>query len=464
MAAFDPILADIRFGCGLSPRIAPPGEAKALLAQLDAPDKVAKQFPVEDFDTFLTRLQARLDFRAIRSKEKGSPAAENAIKQLKRLNKQARTAQMLWLRQQLARRVVTPAPFRERLTAFWADHFTATGKTGLLRFGSSPYVESALRPHLGGRFEDLLIAAVTHPLMVHYLDQTRSIGPSSPAAQAKKAKSGGLNENLAREVLELHTLGADGPYTQDDVRELAELLTGLTMTERQGQQFRKALAEPGRETVLGVAYGDGKGARLRDVHAVLRDLARHPATARHLARKLAVHFVSDTPDPALVTAVERAFLDSGTDLRAGYAALIGHPATWAAASPNVKPPLDFIGSALRALAVDPARLVKLDEKQGRQRVHYPMALMGHVWEEPDGPDGLPEADSAWISPQGLSARLQWAVAVPQQLMADLPDPRTFVEVALGPRVPPAVAFAARAAETRADGVGLVLASPAFQRM
>lgn len=459
MPRFDPRLADMRFGCGPSPLIPAPEAAGVLLVGLDGPDLAALRYPIEPFETFRARIVTYNEQGRLRRESRGTPAEDSARKAMRVLNRQARQAQMTWLGQSLARCVMTAAPFRERLAGFWADHFTTAGKAALMRRAVSPYVEEAIRPHLSGRFEDLLIAAVTHPVMVTYLDQRVSVGPNSPRGKAGK---GGLNENLAREIMELHTLGAGGPYTQGDVRELAELLTGLTYQPKAGRVFRKALAEPGPETVLGRSYG-GDPARLADIEQVLRDLARHPATAQHLARKLAVHFVSDTPDPALVGAVEAALLDSGTDLSRGYAALLNHPAAWTPAPGNVKRPFDFMAAALRALAVPPGQFVPLAEKPFRQYIQYPLRLMGQTWEKPVGPDGLPEQDSAWITPQGLAARLQWAVAVPQILTGQLPDPRDFVETALGDRATPAVRFAARSAESRADGIGLILASPAFQR-
>ena len=463
MPAFDPVLADIRFGCGLSPYIPPPADAEALIGSLTAPDGAAERHEVEDFETFMARMIDYNEQLRIRRKTRGTPEAEAATKQIRVLNKHARIAQMTWMAQQMARRTTTATPFRERLAGFWADHFTVVGKAGLTRRGASPYVESAIRPHLAGKFETLLIAAVTHPMMVIYLDQRNSMGPNSPRALKRDAASG-LNENLAREILELHTMGPDGPYTQTDVRELAELLTGLTMQVPAGRKFRRDYAEPGAETVLGKTYG-GDPAKFTDIWHALEDIARHPATARHLARKLARHFVSDTPDPALVTAIETALLDSEMDLTQAYRAMVTHPAAWSTERPNVKRPFEFVSSELRALAMPPKLLLGLDERRFKQRIQRPMVLMGHAWERPDGPDGLEEADDAWITPQGLAARLQWAVSMPQVLMpGKLPDPRIFVKQALADRATPAVHFAAKAAESRADGVGLVLASPAFQRM
>jgi uncharacterized protein (DUF1800 family) len=375
------------------------------------------------------------------------------------LVKETRLDQRRWLVAHILRRMNSTTPLRERLESFWADHFTVLGKAGPLRMATSSYIATAIRPHIGGAFEDLLIAATTHPLMLHYLDQQGTAGPNSPQA-LKVPNRLGFNENLAREMLELHTVGVNGPYTQTDVRELAELLTGLAFRAETGTEFRPLLAEPGAETILGRRYGGDRPATLDDIHTALRDLARHPATARHIAGKLAVHFVSDQPDPDLIRSIETAWLETGGDLLSAYHALLTHPAAWSAAPGNMKQPFDYIASACRALDV-PGKTLR---KQVVAMIERPMQRMGQFWQAPLGPDGLPERDDAWITPQGLAARVQWAFLVPQLLGPDLPDPRIFVETALGPRPPEVVRFAAGAAETRADGIGVILASPAFQRM
>ncbi|MFP4274199.1 MAG: DUF1800 family protein, partial [Paracoccaceae bacterium] len=172
----------------------------------------------------------------------------------------------------------------------------------------------------------------------------------------------------------------------------------------------------------------------------------------------------DTPSEALVEAMQAAYADSGGVLVTVYAAMLEHPDAWDRRAPNVRQPVDFIGAALRALEVPPDAILKMNEHQSRLRLMHPLALMGQPWERPDGPDGWPEADTDWITPQGVAARLQWAMAVPAALRPGLPDPRDFVELALGPGAPLAVHRAARAAENRWEGVGVVLASPAFQRM
>jgi len=458
---FAPQLADIRFGCGLSPTVSSPQSVQDMLATLTAPDAIAAQFPIEDFEEFQHRLHNSSELLKIRRGDRGSVGALAAKKANKMLNQEARIAQAGWFVQHVNRWITTDAPLRERLTMFWADHFTATGKAGIIRRATSPYIESVIRPHINGTFETLLQAAVLHPLMVHYLDQNRSIGPNSKRA-LNSGKEQGLNENLAREVLELHTLGVDGPYTQADVTQFAELLTGVTYGAGLRANFRKDLAEPGPEVVLGKTYGAGQ-AHLRNVRAALRDLALHPATAAHLARKLAVHFVSDTPDPDLVATLEARYLETNGDLAAVNEALLTHPAAWASERNNVKQPFHFMASALRAVGTDPAAIQSLEEKKIRSIFYRPLSEMGLVWEKPAGPDGLSEDDVVWTAPQNVAVRLQWAIAVPQMLTPTLPDPREFVRTALGGYATEAVNFAAKAAESRADGIGLILASPAFQR-
>ncbi|MGK7754075.1 MULTISPECIES: DUF1800 domain-containing protein [unclassified Roseovarius] len=458
---FDPARAAIRFGCGLSPAIPAPESVNAMLEALAGPDRAAERFPAAGFEAVREAHVAVTEARRRIRNGKSEAEREAALKDRQDATRELRRDAVGWFGQTLMRRVKTEDGFRERLVGFWADHFTAQGPGGALRFGYAGYVEDAIRPHVGGRFSDMLKAAVTHPLMLIYLNQTQSVGPGS-AVVTRRGKKLGLNENLARELLELHTLGVGGPYDQSDVRDLAKLLTGLAYLRRKGFVYRAGHAEPGPLAFMGRRYGD-KVPELGRVMAVLEDLAAHPATAAHLARKMAVHFTGDAPDAGLVDAMAQAFRASDGRLPAMYAAMLEHPAAWAEDGGNVKQPLDFMASSLRALDVS-ERHLSLKYRAVSRYFLNPLILMGQSWGAPPGPDGFPEDDAAWITPQRMAARLQWGMTVPFRLMRTLPDPRDFVEVALGPGAPEPVRFAARAAETRAEGVGLVLASPAFQRM
>jgi uncharacterized protein (DUF1800 family) len=465
---FDPELAEMRFGLGLSPRVTGPGDLAAMLRGVSGADHMAVRFPIEPFSAFLARLVVNRELRKERRQAgAGSEGFTAATKQMSLGKRDARMAQGDWLGQQVQRRVWSESGFRERLVGFWADHFTVQGKAGLLRRAVSPHVEEIIRPHIAGRFADLVIAATTAPMMLHYLDQESAVGPGSALADEMRAKGKlkkiGLNENLAREVLELHTLGVGAGYGQEDVHQLAKLFTGMTYQPQVGFKFQQKAAEPGAETVLGVSYGGPGNAKLADIHAALEDLAEHPSTGLHIARKLVQHFVSDAPDPDLVAHVAGAFGATRGDLGAVYAALLEHEAAWGADLVNVKPPFDYLASAYRALALPEGAFVGMEERDVQRHLRVPLMQMGQPWERPPGPDGWPEEDAAWIHPQGLAARIDWAMRGPGEVMAELPDPRDFVTAALGTRVSDEVVFAARAAESRREGIGLVLASPAFQR-
>ena len=460
--SYDPHLAEIRFGCGLSPAHAPAASVQEILERLSGPDRAAQLWPIDGPEVLMARQTRFAELQRQRREAKGDAAKLKRIAgDIGALRKAGRAAQLRWFGQSLHRRIGTEDGFRERLAFFWGDHFTAMGRGAALQNGTSSYVEGAIRPHLSGRFADMLKAVMTAPLMLSYLDQANSIGPGSAAATRRKKPGAGLNENLARELMELHTLGVDGPYGQTDVTELAKLLTGFSFTHETGFVFRPAYAEPGPETVLGTRYGGEDPARLDDVLALLDNLAAHPATAQHLARKLAVHFVSDTPDPELVEAMAARYRETGGQLLAVYETLLTHPAAWQGPG-NVKPPVDFIGSSLRALA---ATELPLDKTKRMERFFVrPLRMMGQTWETPDGPNGWPEEDASWITPLALAARLQWALTIPGQLTGPLPDPRQFLSAALGDRAPESLRFAASAAEGRREGIALILSSPSFQRM
>jgi uncharacterized protein (DUF1800 family) len=195
----------------------------------------------------------------------------------------------------------------------------------------------------------------------------------------------------------------------------------------------------------------------------LQDLALHPVTAAHLARKLVVHFVSDDPNPGLITHVTQAYLRHDGALLPVYQALLEHPAAWQTDHMNIRPPAEFVSTSLRALAVPADAFAPLSERNVNEMFFTPLRAMGQIWQKPSGPDGWPEDDTHWVTPQGLAARLDWAAHTPARLLNELPDPRQLVTDALGPRPPSRVAFAAKAAESRAVAVALILTSPAMQR-
>ena len=456
---FDPTLAATRFGIGLSPVIETPWDTTEMIERLAGPDTVAQRLPIAGFDATSPSVLHLVQANAKRREAVGA-AAQEAAQEAVRQNGQDQVAvQRRNMLTTLARAVVSPDGLRERLTAFWADHFTVIARGFPYRHMVTPFVADAIRPHVAGRFADMVKAVVSHPMMLLYLEQTRSLGPRSPVGQAN---GGGLNENLGRELLELHLVGAQGGYDQTDVTEMAELLTGLSYAPTVGVTYKANRAEPGSEVVMGRRYG--AEASLATVEAALDDLARRPETAAHIAHKLAVHFVSDTPDTDLVAALTGSFLDTGGDLLAVTGTLLDHPAAWVPQRSKVRQPFVFVAAALRALGVRADRITSLSQRDYTRHIAGPLTLMGQPWEKPIGPDGWAESAAAWITPQALAGRITWAMTSPATFVDMLPDPRAFVATAVGPQAPAELSFAAAAAESLSDGVGLVLTAPAFQRI
>lgn len=447
-----PALLSVRFGTGLSPTIPAPEGPDEVLARLTGPDAAARAVPQPGWEPKVAEVLELVRLRKAARDDAGEEAQE-AVRTATRASAEGFHRD---LGRTLERAATTADGFRERLWWFWADHFAVADGSGLLRRTTVGYHEDALRPRMAGPFGDLLVAATTHPAMLTYLDQSRSVGPNSKVGR----RGGGLNENLAREVLELHSLGVRGGYDQTDVRSLAELLTGLSVDRTGLTVFRENRAEPGAEVILGQSYG-GDPARRSDIEAALQDIAVHPDTARHLSGKLARHFVADDPPGDLIDAMVAAWRRTDGHLREVYRAMLEHPAARDPELRKVRRPLDLLAAGMRALGLG-AGLGEAGIRRIRMAATAPLARMGQDWQRPPGPQGWPEAAEAWITPQGLAARIEWAMATARDL-TDPPDPRAFVEGALGPLARDATRFAAGAAETRADGVALVLAGPEFQR-
>jgi uncharacterized protein (DUF1800 family) len=224
----------------------------------------------------------------------------------------------------LQRGIIADCGFVERLVVFWSNHFCiSAGKGGLARMWAGSFEREAIRPHVLGRFGDMLKAVEQHPAMLFFLDNQQSLGPESRAGENRKR---GLNENLAREILELHTLGVDGGYSQDDVTSLARIITGWTYAGRQGQLgtpgsfvFNANAHQPGAQRLLGKIYESNGVAQ---GEAALADIARHPSTAKFIATKFVRHFVADDPPPVLVARLQEVFRKTEGDLRALTMALL----------------------------------------------------------------------------------------------------------------------------------------------
>lgn len=420
--------AAIRFGLGRTPGQDPgPNPAAWLQRQLAQPDPA----PVAGSTLADAVAALRHDRDARRAQQQAGEARQ--------LFRTEADALLAWA-------VATPAPFRERLVWFWSNHFTVSTRAGMVAPLVGPYVREAIRPHVTGRFADMLLAVMRHPAMLIYLNNARSAGPNSPAGQRSNA---GLNENLARECLELHTLGAAAGYTQADVTEFARVITGWSVQREDppGFRFRPMMHEPGEKTVFGRRFPEGEQG---GVQALLW-LADHPATHRHLATKLVRHFVADTPPPDAVRRVEGVLRDTRGDLGAAAAELVRLPAAWQPLT-KLRTPQEFVVAVVRAAALPPDRLPAL------------AGLVAGLGQPAFGaplPNGWADAAVDWAGPEAVLRRVDWAYGFANR--PELPEPMQLADAALGPLLLPATAAALVHAGSRRDAITLLLTSPEFQR-
>lgn len=364
--------------------------------------------------------------------------------------------------------LTTPAPFVERLVHFWANHFAISADGMRVTPFAGPFEFEAIRPHVLGSFRDMLFAVERHPAMLLFLDQAQSVGPNSVFAQVAARRpvaaqrKFGLNENLAREILELHTLGVRTGYTQADVTEFARAMTGWTVAglgrgvgRNQGGTpgsfvFAERLHEPGTRTILGQSYAQGGVAQ---ASAVLDRLATHPATARHIATKLVRHFIADDPPAPAVARVEAAFLQSNGDLPSVYRALIAAPEAWSAQATKFKTPWDWSVSTLRALG--------LNEFGTPQTVGLLQQLGQPVW-RPGSPAGWDDVAASWAGPDAVLRRVEAAERFANRA-GQVIDPRTRAAELFPGGASAATTQAIARAESPPQGLALLLVSPDFLR-
>lgn len=449
------MIAVNRFGLG-----ARPGEAAAaaddprgwLLAQLA--DPAASQVPADGLVASHEALVRWYSFQSQRrAARKKSGGDEEALREAMAEADNPRSLLQAEIAARTRFAVATPHAFRERLVRFWSNHFTVSTARNVVAPVAGAFEREAIRPHVTGNFTELLLAAETHPAMLLYLDNAQSIGPNS---RGGRRQGRGLNENLAREILELHTLGVDGGYTQADVTEFARALTGWTVGgPKEGQPtgrtwFDDRRHEPGKRTVLGRSYGE---AGREQALAVLRDLAARPQTAHFVATKLARHFIADAPPASAVAPIEKAFLESGGNLTSVSAALVSCDEAWGGAPTKFKTPEEFRVSAFRALdSASPSPRV----------VRAAFETLGQVPFSAPSPAGWPDETAHWLGPDAVRKRLEWSQATAGRLGGRI-DPRAVLNEALGEQASTATRLAVAGADSVAQGLVLALMSPEFQR-
>jgi uncharacterized protein (DUF1800 family) len=353
------------------------------------------------------------------------------------------------------KRASASAGFVERLVAFWSNHFAVSVAKGqFVRVAAGPFEREAIRPHVLGRFVDMLTSVESHPAMLFYLDNQRSIGPGSMAG---RFAGKGFNENLAREILELHTLGVGGGYSQADVTALAHTITGWSFAEAESEVgelgafvFKANWHEPGAPMLLGKSYpqtGRDQGA------AALADIARRPATAEHLSAKLVRHFVADAPPKPLVDALAKSFRDSDGDLTTVAETLIASDLAWSEPLSKIRTPEEFLIATARATGLvfdDPDQFLSLLNSMGMP-----------LW-QPPGPDGFPDRVDAWATPEGMKLRLDVAAQVARRLK-NVGHPLSVLETAAGLAASRETQEAISRAESRSQALAILFMSPEFQR-
>lgn len=365
--------------------------------------------------------------------------------------------------QRILTALTTPTPFAERLVYFWANHFAVSANKPQVTALAGAFEREAIRPHIMGRFTDMLIAAEQHPAMLFFLDQVRSAGPHSRFALNVGKRNGkrkpGINENLARESIELHTLGVKGGYTQKDVTELALALTGWSTgamgprgdTDNVGRYvFRRAMHEPGTRTIMGKPYDQQNDEQAR---SILTDLAVQEPTARHIAFKLCRHFIGDEPPAPVIERVSDVFLTSGGDLPSVYRALISAPQSWDLPPSKLKTPWEWLISALRALGYKDATTIN---------VAGLLNQLGQPTWRPGSPAGYDDTVASWLAPDALMKRVEVAQRLSAKTAITI-KPEELAKDLFGIGLDANTGQQLARAESIQSGYALLLASPVFQR-
>lgn len=453
----DAAIAATRFGLGARPgeiaaaKSDPRGYLKAQISTRGADQ------PAGDFPSVGESLAGYAEFQADKKAQRMEVAAQAPMAAAARPPRVNRARYVDPREEFMARAqlgATTDAGFRERWALFWSNHFAVAANKQAMAALVGHFEREAIRPHVFGRFEDLLVASTRHPGMLFYLDQSKSVGPNSPGGSRRRT---GLNENLAREILELHTLGVNAGYTQEDVTEFARALTGwgfYTAAEQAPSSsdifvFRPRQHEPGARTVFRRRYAAGGEGQAR---AVLRDLATDPNTAKHLATKIARHFVADDPPAALISRLEATWNQTGGQLDKVAEALIDAPEAWEPTPRKFKTPYEFMVSGYRAIGAQPRR-------QGELQV---LTTLGQKPFTPPSPKGWAEEGGAWSAPDAIIKRMAWSQAFAQQTAQRL-QPVQVAQEALGARLSPNSATVIARAESRPEALAVLLMSPEFQR-
>ncbi len=452
-------IAAHRFGLG-----ARPGEIEHaslnprnwLMAQLNGPADQPQPLDGQPFMSGGALVADMVQYQKERAREKRMGTGEDPVKLFFKNRVQ------IYNREMAARYALgfsTERPFAERLVRFWSNHFVVSAQNPRATTFVGAFEREAIRPHIAGKFEDMLLAVVKHPAMLLYLDNAQSVGPDSFGAMMSGK---GLNENLGRELMELYTLGVDGGYTQGDVIAMAKLLTGWTIDRRgggdNGFRYMNAIHEPGPIMLRGKSYPAGEDGTV----AAIRDLAHDPATARHIARKLATHFIADEPPAESCAMLEKVFLRTGGDLQALAETVVKDPHAWSPQLSKMRTPVEYVTAGFRMLNWPAKEGDKQKQVQGAMAA---TRLMGESPLAAPAPKGWPDTSDAWAGPDAVLNRIEWAKQVGDRMPAQLTKPLSAVAAAetLGALLRKETMAAMQNAATAGDAIALLLSSPEFQR-
>jgi uncharacterized protein (DUF1800 family) len=452
ISAMDRINAQalVRFGLGASQADKPDADPRgALRAQLQGPDPGLASGAFDGLPTGLDAMDAQRadDLSRKAFLAAGKPAGAKPVYQRKALYQADLDAQIGWA-------VRTTASFRERLVWFYANHFSVSVLQGNTFALVGPMIREAIRPHVNGNFTDMVLAAERHPAMLRYLDNEASVGPDSDMG-IRTGK--GLNENLGRECMELHTVGLAAGYTQTDVTNMAKILTGWSVApaagggDATGFKYRPAAHEPGPQTVLGYSFDGGEQAGID----ALTFLSRHPSAYRLLAAKLVTHFVADNPPEADIARIAAVLTDTGGDLLAAANTLVDLQAAWQPMT-KLKTPQEFLVSTLRAAPAEDGQPIDYAGISGQ---------LGQAFWAAPLPNGWPDQAASWDGSDAILSRVDWAYTYAGRFNDNTggPQPADIAQTALGGLLRPATAQAIDTAGSRREALTLLFAAPEFQR-
>ncbi len=441
------MIAVNRFGLG-----ARPGEFQAALP--DPRGWLLEQLVSPKFDAGIgstpSAFQAFQQLNEMKKQRKKTESTK-ADKKGRKANP-VRSLHMQLLHDGIKQSINTTTPFSIRLLDFFSNHFSVSAVNNPMRALSPLLEREAIAPKLYGQFEDMLIAVEQHPAMILYLNNEKSIGPQSRMARRKKV---GLNENLAREILELHTLGVDGGYDLKDIQELAMAISGWSVSRPKREStvgfiYREAGHQPGVRTVVGKRYAQ-KG--ISQGESILRDLARHPSTAKFVSFKLAQHLISDQPPEALVSAMTKTWLATDGNIKAVISTLIGHDSAWQPTLQKFKTPREFVVSSIRACDMG-------TRGRGIRQLVNTLAVMGQRPFNAGSPAGYSALGDAWSGSDALMKRIDWVSRLSLYVKR---DPKHIAGQVFGEQLSDNTAQAMARAESRRQSLALLLLSPEFQR-